>query len=226
MVHMESTVLDTVLILWDMVMAILATLLLDMAMDMVLAMVPMDLESVMLMLSQKLMPMLSMDHMESTVLDIILILWDMVMAILATAMDMVWAMAVMGMESVMLRLSQRLMPMLSMDHMESTVLDTALILWDMVMAILAMAMDMVLAMAVMGMESAMLNQSLMLSMEPMVGMAMDLETVHTPWDMVMDLAMVMDMEIMVDRSETTNQERHYNDLFPPSTHYGPNIYLG
>merc|ERR1719244_128639 len=119
MVHMESTVLDTVLILWDMVMAILATLLLAMAMDMVLAMVPMDMESVMLRLSQRLMPMLSMDHMESTVLDIALILWDMVMAILATAMDMVWAMA------------------------------------------------------------------------------------------------VMDMEIMVDQSETTNQERHYNDLVPP-----------
>merc|ERR1719430_608208 len=155
--------------------------------------------------------------MESTVLDTALILWDMVMAILAMAMDMVLAMAVMGMESVML--SQRLMPMLSMDHMESTVLDTALILWDMVMAILATAMDMVLAMAVMGMESAMLNQSLMLSMEPMVGMAMDLDTVHTPWDMdmdmVMDLAMVMDMDIMVDQSETTNQERHYNDLVPP-----------
>merc|ERR1719184_608437 len=158
---------------------------------MVLAMVPMDLESVMLMLSQRLMPMLSMAHMESMVLDTVLILWDMVMAILATAMDMVlamalmdmesamlsqrlmlnlslmlrlsmvlmedtvWAMVPMDMESVMLRLSQRLMPMLSMDHMESTVLDTALILWDMVMAILATAMDMVLAMAVMGMESAM-----------------------------------------------------------------------
>merc|ERR1719244_1420470 len=146
--------------------------------------------------------MLSMVHMESTVLDTVLILWDMVMAILATlllatAMDMVLAMAVMGMESVMLRLSQRLMPMLSMDHMEY----------------------MVLSMAVMGMESVMLNQSLMLSMEPMVGMAMDLDTVHTPWDMdtdmVMDLAMVMDMDIMVDQSETTNQERHYNDLVPP-----------
>merc|ERR1719260_197087 len=160
-----------------------------------------------------------MVHMESMVLDTVLILWDMVMAILATAMDMVWAMAVMGMESVMLRLSRRLMPMLFMDHMESTVLDTALILWDMVMAILATVMDMVLAMAVMGMESAMLNQSLMLSMEPMVGMAMDLDTVHTPWDMdmdmVMDLAMVMDMDIMVKLSETTNQERHYNDLVPP-----------
>merc|ERR1719435_314313 len=156
-------------------------------------MVPMDLESVMLMLSQKLMPMLSMVHMESTVLDTVLILWDMVMAILATlllamAMDMVLAMVPMDMESVMLRLSQRLMPMLSMDHMESTVLDTALILWDMVMAILATVMDMVLAMAVMGMESAMLNQSLMLSMEPMVGMAMDLDTVHTPWDMDMSMS--------------------------------------
>merc|ERR1719402_1389466 len=114
------------------------------------------------------------------------------------------------MESMMLRLSQRLMPMLSMDHMESTVLDTSLILWDMVMAILAMAMDMVLAMAVMGMESAMLmlSQSLMLSMEPMVGMAMDLDTVHTLWDMDMDT--VMDMAIMVELSDTTNQARHYN----------------
>merc|ERR1719495_2802091 len=72
--------------------------------------------------------------------------------LLATAMDMVLAMVPMDMESVMLRLSQRLMPMLSMDHMES---------------------------------------------------------------MVMDLAMVMDMDIMVDQSETTNQERHYNDLVPP-----------
>merc|ERR1712180_497755 len=98
--------------------------------------------------------------------DTVLILWDMVMAILATlllamAMDMVLAMVPMDMESVMLRLSQRLMPMLSMDHMESTVLDIALILWVMVMA------------------------------------------------------MVMDMDIMVDQSETTNQERHYNDLVPP-----------
>merc|ERR1719260_458418 len=119
------------------------------------------------------------------------------MAILATlllamAMDMVLAMVHMDMESV--RLRQRLMPMLSMDHMESTVLDIALILWDMVMAILPTAMDMVWAMAVMGMESAMLNQSLMLSMEPMVGMAMDLDTVHTPWDMDMD--MVMDLAMV------------------------------
>merc|ERR1719370_785011 len=89
MVHMEDMVLDTVLILWDMVMAILATLLLATVMDMVLAMVPMDMESVMLRPSQRLMPMLSMDHMVSTVLDTALILWDMVMAILATAMDTV-----------------------------------------------------------------------------------------------------------------------------------------
>merc|ERR1740131_288304 len=130
-------------------MAILAT-----AMDMVLVMALMDMESAMLsqrlMLNLSLMLMLSMVLMEDTVLDTALILWDMVMAILAT---LLLAMVPMDMESVMLRLSQRLMPMLSMDHMESTVLDTALILWDMVMAILATAMDMVLAMAVMGMES-------------------------------------------------------------------------
>merc|ERR1712228_125000 len=111
----------------------------------------------------------------------------------------------MDMESVMLRLSQR--PMLSMVHMESMVLDTALILWDMVMAILAtlllaMAVDMVLAMVVMGMENVMLrlNQRPMLSMEPMVGMDMDLDTVHTLWDMDTDMAMVMDMDIMVELS--------------------------
>merc|ERR1712183_1159809 len=99
------------------------------------------------------------------------------------------------MESVMLRLSQKLMPMLSMVHMEFTVLGTALILWDMAMAILAtlllaMAVDMVLV---------------------MVGMVMDLDTVHTLWDMDTDMAMVMDMDIMVELSDTTNQERHYDD---------------
>merc|ERR1712033_154476 len=126
-------------------------------------------------------------------------------------------MVLMDMESVMLRLSQRLMPMLSMVHMEFTVLDTVLILWDMVMAILAMAVDMVLVMVVMGMESAMLmpNQRPMLFMEPMVGMVMDLDTVHTPLGMDMDMAMVMDMDIMVELSDTTNQARHYNDQVPP-----------
>merc|ERR1719495_1608421 len=132
------------------------------------------------------------------------------------------AMALMDMESAMLILSQRLMPMLSTVLMEDMVLDTALIPWDMVMAIfatllLATAVDMVLAMAVMDMESAMLmlSQSLMLSMDRMVGMAMDLDTVHTLWDMdmdmVMDMAMVMDMDIMVELSHTTNQARHYNN---------------
>merc|ERR1712212_1329426 len=156
--------------------------------------------------------MLFMVLMEDTVLDTALILWDMVMAISAT---LLLAMALMDMESVMLRLSQR--PMLSMVHMESMVLDTALILWDMVMAILAtlllaMAVDMVLAMVVMGMENVMpmLNQRPMLSMEPMVCMDMDLDTVHTLWDMDTDMAMVMDMDIMVELSDTTNQDWHYN----------------
>merc|ERR1712013_747706 len=106
-------------------------------------------------------------------------------------------------------LSQKLRPMLSMDM----VLGTALILWDvamdilailllamvmdmvlamalMVMDILVMAMDMVLAMAPTDMESVTLrlNQSPMLSMDPMAGMAMDLDTVLTPWDMDMDMA--------------------------------------
>merc|ERR1719244_2189814 len=101
-----------------------------------------DMESAMLMLSQRLMPMLSTVLMEDMVLDTALIFWDMVMAILAilllaTAMDMDLAMALTDMESAMLMLSQRLMPMLSTVLMEDMVLDTALILWDMVMAILA-----------------------------------------------------------------------------------------
>merc|ERR1712168_1188290 len=139
MVLMEDMVLDTVLILWDMVMAILVTLLLVTALT--------HMESVMLRLSQRLMPMLSMAHMEFTVLDTTLTLCDMVMVILAMAVDMVLVMVVMGMESVMLSLR----PMLSMVLMEDMVLDTVLILWDMVMAILA--------------------TPLRPSMEPMVGMA-------------------------------------------------------
>merc|ERR1719233_2342877 len=177
-------------------------------MDMVLAMVLMDMESVMLMLSQRLMLMLFMVLMEDTVLDTALILWDMVMAISATlllamAMDMVLVTALMDMESVMLRLSQR--PMLSMVHMESMVLDTALILWDMVMAILAtLLLAMAVDMVVMGMENVMLmlNQRPMLSMEPMVGMDMDLDTVHTLWDMDTDMAMVMDMDMDLDTVHT------------------------
>merc|ERR1719228_3024620 len=127
--------------------------------------------------------------MEDMVLDTVLILWDMVMAILAT---LVLAMALMDMESAMLMLNQRLMPMLS------TVLIEDMVLAILSTLLLATAVDMVLAMAVMGMESAMLmlSQSLMLSMEPTAGMAMDLDTVHTLWDMDMD--MVMDMDIMVE----------------------------
>merc|ERR1719347_1528521 len=127
---------------------------------------------------------------------------------------MVLAMALMDMESVLLRLNQRLKLMLSMDM----VLDTACILWDMVMDILVMVMDMVLAMALMDMESVLLrlklmlsmdmvlaiapmdmesvtlrlSQSPMLSMDPMAGMAMDLDTVLTLLDMDMDMATVMD----------------------------------
>merc|ERR1719317_542311 len=127
----------------------------------------------------------------------------MVMEILATlllVMAMVMVMVIMDMESVMLMLSQKLRPMLSMDM----VLGTALILWDVAMDILAilllaMVMDMVLAMAPTDMESVTLrlNQRPMHSMDPMAGMAMDLDTVLTPWDMDMDMATVMDMDIMV-----------------------------
>merc|ERR1719320_562808 len=115
MVLMEDMVLDTVL----MVMEILATLLLVMAMDMVMDI--MDMESVKLRLSQRLMPMLSMDMVLGTTL----ILWDMAMDILAT---LLLAMAIMDMESVKLKPSQRLMLMLSMAVMGDMVLDTALIL--------------------------------------------------------------------------------------------------
>merc|ERR1719308_182169 len=117
-------------------------------------------------------------------------------------MDMVLAMALMDMESVLLRLKL----MLSMDM----VLDTTFILWDMVMDISVMAMDMVLAMAPLDMESVTLrlNPSPMLSMEPMAGMVMDLDTVLTLLDMDMDMATVMDMDIMVELSNTTDQEWH------------------
>merc|ERR1719312_2445557 len=96
------------------------------------------------------------------VLGTALILWDMAMDILATlplamVMDMVLAMALMDMESVLLRLNQRLKLMLSMDM----VLDTACILWDMVMDISVMVLDM----ALMDMESVLLRLKQMLSMD-------------------------------------------------------------
>merc|ERR1712177_48868 len=113
--------------------------------------------------------------------------------------------------------SVRLKLMLSTILMEDTVLDTVFILLVMDMVILntlllAMVMDMVLDMPAMGMESVMLRLSprLMLSMEPMVDMVMDLDTVHIPLDMVMvmvlDMDMDMDMDIMVKILGTTNQE--------------------
>merc|ERR1719250_337907 len=114
----------------------------------------MDMESVMLMLNQKPRLMLSMDMVLGTAL----ILWDMAMDILATlplamVMDMVLAMALMDMESVLLRLNQRLKRMLSMDM----VLGTALILWDMAMDLLAtLPLDM---------ESVLLRLKQMLSMD-------------------------------------------------------------
>merc|ERR1719513_214921 len=115
----------------------------------------MDMESVKLRLSQRLMPMLSMALMEVMVLDTML----MVMEILATlllVMAMVMVMVIMDMESVMLMLSQKLRPMLSMDM----VLGTALILWDVAMDILAilllaMVMDMVLGTALILWDMAM-----------------------------------------------------------------------
>merc|ERR1719342_1272040 len=77
------------------------------------------------------------------------------------------------------------------------VLDTVFILLAMDMVILD---TLLLAMAAMGMESVMLRLSprLMLSMEPMVDMLMDLDTEHTPLDMVMDTVLDMDMDMDMD----------------------------
>merc|ERR1719308_352696 len=86
------------------------------------------------------MPMLSMALMEDMVLDTVLMVTEILATLLlAMAMDMV--MDIMDMESVKLRLSQRLMPMLSMALMEDMVLATVLTPWDMDMD-MAMGMDM------------------------------------------------------------------------------------
>merc|ERR1719312_1092995 len=88
-------------IILAMVHHILDTLHLDMAMVMVMDI--MDIESVMLMLSQKLRPMLSMALMEDMVLDILLMVMEILATLLlAMAMDMV--LDIMDMESVMLML--------------------------------------------------------------------------------------------------------------------------
>merc|ERR1719347_2463271 len=82
--------------------------------------------------------------------------------------------------------------MLSTILMEDTVLDTVFIL---------LVMDMViLDTLLLAMESVMLRLSprLMLSMEPLVDMVTDLDTVHTPLDMVMDTVLDMDMDMDMD----------------------------
>merc|ERR1719234_1003681 len=119
-------------------MDIMDTLLLVMGMGMDLAMPGMDMESVMLMLSQRLM--LSTILMGDMVLDTMLTLLVMDMDILDTlllamAMGTVLAMPGMDMESVMLMLSQRLM--LSMELMLDMVMDL-----DIVHTPLDMVMDM------------------------------------------------------------------------------------
>merc|ERR1712013_172631 len=103
------------------------------------------MESVLLMLTLCMALLVIILAMVQHILATLLLAMVMVMA-------MVLAMALMDMESVKLRLSQRLMPMLSMALMEDTGLDTVL----------------------------------------------------TPWDMDMDMAMGKDMDIMVELSDTTN----------------------
>merc|ERR1711862_948304 len=97
------------------------------------------------------------------------------------------------------------------------VLDTVFILLVMDMVILdtlllAMVMDMVLAITAMGMESVMLSPRLMLSMEPMVDMVMDLDTVHTPLDMVMDTVLDMDMDMDMDTMVRLNNVKSADPL--------------
>merc|ERR1719370_1095031 len=99
-------------------MVIVDTLLLAMGMGMDLAMPGMDMESVMLMLSQRLM--LSTILMADMVLDTVFILLVMDMDILDTLL-LAMPMLIMDMESVMLTLCQRLM--LSMEPMLDMVTD-------------------------------------------------------------------------------------------------------
>merc|ERR1719250_159707 len=135
----------------------------------------------------------------------------MVLPLLLSLLSMVPMLVLADMLPTLLVLSMlpsvrlKLMLMLSTILMEDTVLDTVFILLVMDMVILdtlllAMVMDMVLDMPAMGMESVMLRLSprLMLSMEPMVDMVMDLGTVHTPLDMVMDTVTVLDMDMDMD----------------------------
>merc|ERR1719481_1054341 len=126
----------------------------------------------------------------------------MVLPLLLSLLSMVPMLVLADMLPTLLVLSMlpsvrlRLMLMLSTILMEDTVLDTVFILLVMDMVILD---TLPLDMPAMGMESVMLRLSprLMLSMEPMVDMVTDLDTVHTPLDMVTDLDMDMDMDTMV-----------------------------
>merc|ERR1719206_810629 len=97
--------------------------------------------------------------------------------------------------------------MLSMALMEDMVLDTML----MVMEILAtLLLVMAMAMAIMDMESVKLrlNQRLML----MLSMAL-----------MEDMVLGMDMDIMVELSDKTNQHGITMIKSPPSMHDGPNF---
>merc|ERR1719147_413338 len=127
------------------------------------------------------------------------------------------------------RLSLKLMLKLSTIPMEDMVLATVSILLDMVMVImldlatLLLAMVMAMVLGTLGtMESVRLklSQRLMLSMEPTV-MVMDLDTVHTPLDMVdtlvmdtdmgVDMDMGMDMDTMVKQSGIKSAEPWKNN---------------
>merc|ERR1712013_669381 len=129
----------------------------------------------------------------------VVIILDMVHHILATlllAMVMVMAMDIMDTESVKLTLRQRLMPMLSMALMEDMVLDTVLMVME-ILATLLLAMVMVMAMDIMDTESVKLTLSQrlmpMLSMALMEDMVLDIALIVTEILATLLLAMVMVM---------------------------------
>merc|ERR1719495_2264996 len=154
-------------------------------MDMVLAMVPMDLESVMLMLSQKLMLMLSMEPMEDTVWDTPDMVWDTLVP-----MDTDTEATTLARER--LRLSQRPNPRLMLmpgmvltvwdtpDSMVDTVWDTPDSMVDTVWDTLLVPMDTAVldtAATTLARERPRLSQRLMLM--PTTDMGSDTDTV---WD--------------------------------------------
>merc|ERR1719470_255966 len=179
MVDMVDMDLDTVLTPLDMVMVEdMATQPLVMDLD-----IPgLDMESVPLMPSQRLMLSMELMAMVDMVLDTVLTLLDMVMVLgmatqpLVMAMDMVLDIPGLDMENVPLMPSQRLMLSMELMDMVDMDLDTVLTPLDMVMVLdmatqpLVMAMDMVLDIPGLDMESVlpMPSQRLMLSMALMV----------------------------------------------------------